>query len=77
MILFRDSHVGYLLYTVDVIIFMKRIKSGIEIRRSQRSLAVVAGMKKQMIMQNRQKSNAEQIKICSKYQDSKLRPFHY
>jgi len=31
VILFRDFR--YLLYTVDVIIFMKRIKTGIEIRR--------------------------------------------
>ena len=32
-------------------------KSGIEILQSRRSLAVVAGMKKRMTMQNRQKSN--------------------
>ena len=33
------------------------IRSGIEILRSRRSLAVVAGMKKRLTTQNRQKSN--------------------
>ena len=37
------------------------MKSGIEIRRSRRSLAVVAGMKKRMNAQNRQKSNAVKL----------------
>ena len=35
------------------------IRSGIEILRSRRSLAVVAGMKKRLTTQNRQKSNAK------------------
>ena len=36
------------------------IKSGIEILRSRRLLAVVVGMKKRMTTQNRQKSNAKE-----------------
>ena len=42
------------------------IKSGIEILRSRGSLAVVAGMKKPMTTQSRQKSNAKKIKKSSK-----------
>ena len=38
---------------------MKWIKSGIEILRSRRSLAVVAGMKTRMTTQNRQMSKAK------------------
>ena len=41
---------------------MLGIRSDIEILRSRRSLAVLAGMKKQMITQNRQKSNAKKQK---------------
>ena len=41
---------------------MKWKRSGIEILRSRRSLAVVAGMEKpRMTTQNRQKSNAKKI----------------
>jgi len=38
---------------------MSWIKSGIKIPRSQRSLAVVAGMKKRMTTQKRQKWSAK------------------
>ena len=51
---------------------MKWIKSGIEILRSWKSLAVVAGMKKQMPKQNRQKSNAKKIKNIPKSSKSLL-----
>ena len=43
------------------------MKSGIEILRCRRSLAVVAGMKKRMTTQNRQKSNGKKEYVYQEY----------
>ena len=51
---------------------MDTIKSGIEILRSRKSLAVVAGMKNRMTTQNRQKSNAIFFLKMNNYLATKL-----
>ena len=43
---------------------MQWVRSGIDILRSRRSLAVVEGMKKRMTTQNRSKSNINKITKC-------------
>ena len=50
---------------------MKWIQSGVEIFESQRSLAVVAVMKKRKIKQNRQKLKAKKNNYKTIFQNSK------